>query len=66
MNGKPIPKVAQLSKEYAALLAEKREAYETYQAMRQDMITYRTAKSNVDKILGIEEQQLTQDKQKNR
>jgi len=66
LNGKPIPKVAQLSKEYAALLAEKREAYETYQAMRQDMITYRTAKSNVDKILGIEEQQHTQDKQKDR
>jgi len=66
LNGKPIPKVAQLSKEYAALLAEKREAYETYQAMRQDMITYRTAKSNVDKILGMEEQQHTKDKQKNR
>ncbi len=66
LNGKPIPKVAQLSKEYAALLAEKQEAYETYKAMRQDMITYRTAKSNVDKILGIEEQQHTQDKQKDR
>ncbi len=66
LNGKPIPKVSQLSKEYASLLAEKREAYETYQAMRQDMITYRTAKANVDKILGIEEQQHTQDKQKNR
>ena len=28
LNGKPIPKVAQLSEEYAALLAEKKECYE--------------------------------------
>ena len=53
LGGKPIPKVAQLSQEYAALLAEKQEQYAEYKALRQDMIAYRTAKQNVDKILGI-------------
>ena len=50
---KPIPKVAQLSEQYAALLAEKQEQYAEYKALRQDMIAYRTAKQNVDKILGL-------------
>lgn len=54
LGGKPIPKVAQLSQEYAALLAEKQEQYAEYKALRQDMIAYRTAKQNVDKILGLE------------
>lgn len=52
--GKPIPKVAQLSQEYAELLAEKQREYEEYRAARQDMIAYQTAKQNVDKILGLE------------
>ena len=54
LGGKPIPKVAQLSEQYAALLAEKQEQYAEYQAARQDMLTYRAAKQNVDKILGLE------------
>ncbi len=54
LGGKPIPKVAQLSDQYAALLAEKQERYEEYRSARQDMIAYRTAKQNVDKILGLE------------
>lgn len=53
LGGKPIPKVAQLSKEYAALLAEKQAEYEKYKTFRQEMITIRTAKQNVDRILGI-------------
>ena len=55
LRGKPIPKVAQLSQEYARLLAEKQEQYAEYKAAKQDMITYRTAKQNVDKILGLEQ-----------
>lgn len=54
LGGRPIPKVAQLSEEYAALLAEKKERYEEYQAARKDMIDYQTAKQNVDRILGLE------------
>ena len=48
--------MAQLSKEYTALLAEKRAEYEKYKALRQEMITLRTAKQNVDRILGIEQE----------
>ena len=48
-----MAEVAQLSQEYAALLAEKQEQYAEYKALRQDMIAYRTAKQNVDKILGL-------------
>ncbi|MDE7244463.1 MAG: hypothetical protein K2O18_10910, partial [Oscillospiraceae bacterium] len=60
LGGKPIPKVAQLSQEYAKLLAEKQEQYAEYKAAKQDMITYKTAKQNVDKILGSEQE--TQEK----
>ncbi len=64
LGGKPIPKVAQLSQEYAALLAEKQEQYAQYKALRQDMLSYRTAKQNVDKILGLalEEQEQQEEK----
>lgn len=65
LDGKPIPKVAQLSQEYAALLAEKKEQYEAYKALRQEMIDYQTAKQNVDRILGLapaeQEQKKTQE-----
>ena len=68
LGGKPIPKVAQLSEQYAALLAEKQEQYAEYKALRQDMIAYRTAKQNVDKILGImpEEQEQNRDQRPER
>ncbi len=49
-----IPKVAQLSNEYARLLAEKQAEYERYKAYRQEMLTYETVKQNVDRILGAE------------
>ena len=35
------------------MLAEKKEQYAEYKALRQDMIDYRTMKQNVDKILGL-------------
>ena len=62
LGGKPIPKVAQLSEQYAALLAEKQEQYAEYKALRQDMIAYRTAKQNVDKILGLVPEDQTQNR----
>lgn len=52
LGGKAIPKVAQLSKEYVALLAEKKEQYEEYKTDRKEMIDFQTAKQNVDRILG--------------
>ena len=62
LGGKPIPKVAQLSEQYATLLAEKQEQYAKYKALRQDMIAYRTAKQNVDRILGLVQEE--QEKQR--
>ena len=53
LGSKGIPKVAQLSKKYAALLAEKQEQYAKSKMFRQDMIAYRTAKQNVDKIFAL-------------
>lgn len=53
LDGKEIPKVAELSKEYAMLLEEKKKCYEEYRAAREEMIAFGTAKQNVDKILGL-------------
>lgn len=66
LDNKAIPKVAQLSAEYTVLLEEKREQYEQYKTLRQDMITYQTALRNVDKILGLEppEQALEKEQKK--
>lgn len=64
LGGKSIPKVAQLSAEYAALLAEKREMYEEYRAVRKEMIDYQTAKNNVDRILGLTPSEQGKEKQK--
>lgn len=55
LGGKIIPKAAELSKEYAALLKEKKQGYEEYKAARQEMIDFQTAKRNVDVILGMDE-----------
>jgi len=63
LGGKPIPKVAQLSKEYADLLAEKQKQYAEYKELRQDMINYRTMKQNVDKILGMEPEDQDQNRE---
>lgn len=53
LAGKPIPKAAQLSEEYAALLTEKKERYEEYKAAKKEMLDLGMAKQNVDRILGI-------------
>ena len=63
LGGQPIPKVAALSQEYEKLLAEKQKEYERYKAARQDMITYQSAKHNVDQILGIRSAERGQEKE---
>lgn len=63
LGGKPIPKVAQLSQEYAALLAKKQERYAQYKTLRKEMIDFRTAKQNVDKILGVVPEEQEQQKE---
>ena len=64
LGGKVIPKVAQLSEEYSAMQAEKKECYEEFKEARKEMIDYQTAKQNVDRILGIETQQNDQQRKK--
>ncbi|MCM1560572.1 MAG: hypothetical protein NC123_13675 [Butyrivibrio sp.] len=63
LGGKPIPKAAQLSAEYAVLLAEKKEKYGEYKAARKEMIDYQTAKNNVDRTLGLESSEQERKKQ---
>lgn len=53
LGGKAVPKVAQLTEEYGAFLAEKRACYEEYKKAREEMKEYWKAKQNVDRILGM-------------
>ena len=49
--------MAQLSERYAKLLAAKQAEYERFKQHRQEMIDYQTAKQNVDRILGIQQEE---------
>lgn len=64
LNGRPIPKVAELREEYATLLEEKKNCYQEYKKARQEMIEYQTAKQNVDKILNLDFSEQERKKQK--
>ena len=64
LGGKPIPKVAELSAQYAVLLGHKREVYEEYRKARESMITYQTALQNVNRILGLNAPELERQEQK--
>ena len=57
LGGKPIPKVAQLSKEYNELLEQKQQEYQRYKQYRQEMLDFQNAKQNVDRILGIHQEE---------
>ncbi|MCL2342720.1 MAG: relaxase/mobilization nuclease domain-containing protein [Firmicutes bacterium] len=50
---KKLPTIASLRAEYAPLLEEKKRAYAEYRAAREEMRTLLTAKSNVDRLLGV-------------
>lgn len=52
---KKLPTVKSLNAEYAALMAEKKAAYPEYRRAREDMKELLTAKANVDRFLGMEE-----------
>lgn len=53
LDGKSIPKVAQLQEEYTALLSEKKAGYEEYKALRKEMLEYGIIKQNIDRILSV-------------
>lgn len=52
---KKLPTVKSLNEEYATLIAEKKAAYPEYRRAREDMKELLTAKANVDRFLGMEE-----------
>ena len=52
---KKLPTVKSLNAEYAALMAEKKAVYPEYRKAREDMKELLTAKANVDRFLGMEE-----------
>lgn len=58
-----LPRVKELQSEYAVLLAEKKKAYAEYQQARQEMQEVLTAKANVDRLLGTEEQDAEKEKE---
>lgn len=49
---KKIPKMKELSAEYAEVLARKKAAYKEYRAARDEMKMYTVARKNVDMLLG--------------
>lgn len=51
---KKLPTLKSLKAEYAELMAKKKTAYAEYRQTREEMKELLTAKSNVDRILGIE------------
>lgn len=50
---KPLPKTAQLSEEFTALIDQKKVCYSEYRAAKKEMIEYNNAKQNVDRLLGV-------------
>ena len=60
---KKLPSMQSLKQEYAALKAKKGKLYSAYKQTRDEMIELRTAKNNVDRILGATEKEKNRDRQ---
>ena len=60
---KKLPSMQSLKQEYAALNAKKGKLYLAYKQTRDKMIELRTAKNNVDRILGVTEKEKNRDRQ---
>ncbi|MCH3972758.1 MAG: relaxase/mobilization nuclease domain-containing protein [Oscillospiraceae bacterium] len=58
-----LPRVKELQIEYATLLEAKKKAYAEYQQARQEMQEVLTAKVNVDRLMGTEEQNAEKEKE---
>ncbi len=57
LSGAKLPKMDTLKQERQRLTAEKRSAYKEYRAVRKDMQEVVTAKSNIDHLLGLTDEQ---------
>ncbi|XYW67518.1 hypothetical protein ACS3UN_08990 [Oscillospiraceae bacterium LTW-04] len=54
---KKLPTIKTLQAEYADLLSEKKKAYGQYHATKKEMQDILTAKANIDRLLGLEQEQ---------
>lgn len=59
---KKLPTVKTLQAEYADLLSEKKKAYGKYHAAKKEMQDILTAKANIDRLLGLEQEQKEKEK----
>ncbi len=59
---KKLPTVKSLDAEYAQLLSQKKKDYVQYQTARKEMQDIQTAKANIDRLLGVEHDQKTNEK----
>jgi len=56
LDGARLPKMDELRAEAGRLASDKKEAYKEYWDVRKDMQDIITAKSNIDHLLGLTEQ----------
>ena len=63
-EGQKLPKVKELSEEYAKILQEKRKLYESYKETRKEMMDYQIAKQDIDRFLEINEKQKDKEQKK--
>lgn len=61
---KKLPSIQSLKQEYAALLAENKKTYSELKQARAKMIELMTAKNNVERILGMSEQDRRRNRQR--
>ncbi|EAG9406794.1 relaxase/mobilization nuclease domain-containing protein [Listeria monocytogenes] len=59
---KKLPTVKTLQSEYADLLSQKKKAYGQYHAAKKEMQDILTAKANIDRLLGLEQEQKAKEK----
>ncbi|RXI40158.1 relaxase [Clostridium tetani] len=52
LEGKKLPTIKVLQKEYMELLSEKKKAYAKYHSAKEEMQNVLTAKANIDRLLG--------------
>ena len=59
---KKLPTIKTLQAEYADLLSEKKKAYGQYHSAKKEMQDILTAKANIDRLLGVEQEQKAKEK----
>ena len=62
LSVKKLPTVKTLQAEYAELLSQKKKAYGQYHAAKKEMQDILTAKANIDRLLGLEQEEKAKEK----